>query len=229
MTESAKLCQAHGLRARKREATRSAITKAARIFTAQSGLNGFTIEQLCEEVGVSRRTFFNYFPSKEDAIIGYLQDEFPADAMAVFLACGKADKDPEGNPAGEPWPLSTTLVQDLFTLACAMTEQMDFSRGHIQDLLAAMKKEPQLMIKVIGSAHAREQEFAELIAQREQLPVDDPMARMAAALFGTCSQRASMAFFSEDNTSSYACLLAANITTAQKLFTLSHTTFEGSP
>ncbi|WP_449372113.1 TetR/AcrR family transcriptional regulator [Arthrobacter psychrolactophilus] len=56
MTESAKLCQPQGLRARKREATRSAITAAARRLTSQNGLNGFTIEQLCEQVGVSRRT-----------------------------------------------------------------------------------------------------------------------------------------------------------------------------
>ncbi len=51
---------------------------------AHYGLNGFTIEQLCEDVGVSRRTFFNYFPSKEDAIIGHFLDQFPADAIATF-------------------------------------------------------------------------------------------------------------------------------------------------
>ncbi|MDD0857104.1 TetR family transcriptional regulator [Arthrobacter alpinus] len=100
MTESAKPqhCQTQGLRARKREATRSAITARARALTAQDGLNGFTIEQLCEDVGVSRRTFFNYFPSKEDAIIGHLLDEFPAGAMAEFLAGAAPDTGVERAP-----------------------------------------------------------------------------------------------------------------------------------
>lgn len=221
MTESANFCRPQGLRARKREATRSAITARARVLTAEQGLNGFTIEQLCEDVGVSRRTFFNYFPSKEDAIIGHLLDEFPAEAMAAFLAGAEGA---ERGPAG----VTTTLLEDLFRLTCAMAEQMNFTREHIHQLIAAMKKEPAVMMKMMGSAHEREREFADLIAQREQLAADDPVALMAAALFGTCSQRASKAFFSEDNTAGYPELLAANLRTAQQLFTFSHMTFEGT-
>lgn len=224
MTESANSCQAQGLRARKREATRSAITKAARIFTAQKGLNGFTIEQLCEEVGVSRRTFFNYFPSKEDAILGHLLDEFPADAIAAFEAGGAPESGVERGPHG----LSTTLLRDLHRLTCAMIDELDLTREHITDLLAAMKTEPQVMMKIVGSAQTREQEFAELIAQREQLPPDDPVASMAAALFGMCSHRAAHSFFQEENTSSYGDLLADNLRSAQQLFNFSLLTFEGS-
>ena len=223
VTESANSCQAQGLRARKREATRSAITAAARILTAQKGLNGFTIEALCEEVGVSRRTFFNYFPSKEDAIIGHLLDEFPAGAIADFLAgAGSAvERGAQG--------LSVTLLQDLYTLTCAMVEELNVTREHFHELLAAMKKEPALMMKVMGSAHEREREFTDLIIQREGLPPDDPVAGMAAALFSTCSHRASKVFFSEENAASYEDLLSANLLSAQKLFNFSHMTFEGTP
>lgn len=42
----------------------------ARRATVEHGLHGFTIEQLCESVGVSRRTFFNHFASKDDAVLG---------------------------------------------------------------------------------------------------------------------------------------------------------------
>lgn len=227
--KSANTCQPQGLRARKREATRQAITAAARHFTATAGLNGFTIEQVCEEAGVSRRTFFNYFPSKEDAIIGYLLDEFPADAMAQFLAGKDAGGTADGTSGNGPLGLSPTLLQDLFELTCAMVEQMNFTKEHVHELMAAMKMEPQLLMKLVGSAHARELEFAELIAQREQLAPDDPVSRMVAALFGTCSQRASMVFFSEENTSSYEDLLAGNLSTAQKLFTFSLLTLEGTP
>lgn len=224
MSESAKSCQAHGLRARKREATRSAITAAARLFTAHKGLNGFTIEQLCEEVGVSRRTFFNYFPSKEDAIIGHLLDEFPAEAMAAFEAGGAPDSGVERGPHG----LSTTLLRDLHRLTCAMVDELDIDREHINDLLAAMKVEPQLMMRMLGSVQTREQEFAALIARREQLPPDDPVAGAAAAFFGLCSHRAAESFFSEENASSFGDLLADNLRSAQQLFNFSILTFEGS-
>lgn len=223
MTESAKSCQAHSLRARKREATRSAITAAARTFTAQNGLNGFTVEQLCEHVGISRRTFFNYFPSKEDAIIGHLLDEFPADATAAFLDGGPQKPGVERGPHG----LSTTLLRDLYRLMSAMVAELDLTRDHINQLMAVMKKEPQLMMKLVGGAHVREQEFTDLIAQREQLPPDDPLADMASAVFGMCSHRASQVFFSDDNTKSYEELLAANLLNTQKIFNFSHLTFEG--
>jgi len=54
---------------RKRETAR-ALTDAARRLTVEHGFAGFTVEQLCTEAGVSRRTFFNYFESKENAVFG---------------------------------------------------------------------------------------------------------------------------------------------------------------
>lgn len=225
MTESANICRPPSLRDRKREATRSAITKAARAFTARSGLNGFTIEQLCEEVGISRRTFFNYFPAKEDALIGHLLDEFPAEAIADFLAGAGPETAVERGPNG----LSTTLLRDLFRLTSTMLREMNFTREQISLLMAAMKMEPALMMKIMGSAHAREQDFADLIAQREQLPPDDPLTGIVAALFGSCSHRASQAFFSEGNTASYEALLQANLLAAHQLFTFSNLNFEGTP
>ena len=225
VTDSANSCPSGGLRARKREATRSAITAAARVSTARNGLNGFTVEQLCEEVGISRRTFFNYFPSKEDAIVGHLLDEFPPEDMAAFLAGGAPDSGAERGPQG----LTTTLLQDLFELTCAMAEEMNFIREHIQDLIAAMKVEPQLMLKVLGSAETREHEFAAIIAERENLPPEDPIAIMAAAIFGALSRRSSQSFFSEHNTRSYREILGANVSSAQQFFAFSLLTPEGTP
>lgn len=225
VTQSANSCPSSGLRARKREATRSAITAAARVFTARNGLNGFTVEQLCEHVGISRRTFFNYFPSKEDAIVGHLLDEFPPDDMAVFLAGGAPGSGAERGPQG----LTTTLLQDLFELTCAMAEEMNFIREHIQDLIAAMKMEPQLMLKVLGSAETREHEFAAIIAERENLPPEDPVASMAAAIFGALSRRSSQSFFSEHNTRSYREILGENVRSAQQFFAFSLLTHEGTP
>lgn len=219
MSESANSSPTTGLRARKRAATRSAITTAARILTAQNGLNGFTIEQLCEEVGISRRTFFNYFPTKEDAILGHLQDDFPAEALENFLSGADASR---GRHA-----LSESLMQALFQLTCAMVENMALTREDQQELIAVMQKEPQLIMKMMGSAVSREREFAALIAQREGLPADHPAASLAAAMFGLCSHKAGDSFFRGDNTDSFERLLASNLKYAQQLFNSSLLTIEG--
>ena len=57
-------------RAGRRRATAYRISVCARSLTEQHGLDGFTMEDLAEAAGVSRRTLFNYFPGKVDAVLG---------------------------------------------------------------------------------------------------------------------------------------------------------------
>lgn len=57
---------------RKRDTIR-ALTDTARRLTLERGFAGFTVEEVCAEAGVSRRTFFNYFESKENAVFGYTE------------------------------------------------------------------------------------------------------------------------------------------------------------
>lgn len=45
-----------------------------------------TVEAITERAGVSRRTFFNYFPTKEDALLGTSAPVVPEDAFERFLA-----------------------------------------------------------------------------------------------------------------------------------------------
>jgi AcrR family transcriptional regulator len=49
-------------------ATRQAIADAALAVLRSKGAGNFTVEDIAEEAGVSRRTFFNYFPSLEAAL-----------------------------------------------------------------------------------------------------------------------------------------------------------------
>jgi AcrR family transcriptional regulator len=58
------------LRARKKAETWSAIHEAAAVLVLEHGIERATVEAVAEAAGVSPRTFFNYFPSKEDAILG---------------------------------------------------------------------------------------------------------------------------------------------------------------
>ena len=57
-----------------KQATRAAIIEAAVNLLSENGLGNFTAEDLADAVGISRRTFFNYFPSPEAALAATVQN-----------------------------------------------------------------------------------------------------------------------------------------------------------
>ncbi|NKX53657.1 TetR family transcriptional regulator [Arthrobacter mobilis] len=66
--------QAGGRRELNRRATREAISAAALRLSREHGPGGYTVDTLAEEAGISRRTFFNYFPSIEAAVTQPVED-----------------------------------------------------------------------------------------------------------------------------------------------------------
>ena len=59
-----------GLRARKRRATENAIETSAVKLALDLGVENVTVEAICELADISRSTFFNYFSSRDYAIVG---------------------------------------------------------------------------------------------------------------------------------------------------------------
>lgn len=59
------------LRERKARETQLGIERATLELALENGLANVTIEHIAERADISSRTFFNYFASKEDAVMGY--------------------------------------------------------------------------------------------------------------------------------------------------------------
>ncbi|MFC6090759.1 TetR family transcriptional regulator [Saccharothrix lopnurensis] len=79
-----------GLRERTRRAVRTEIAAVAMRLFLDRGFDRVTIDQVAAEAGVSRRSLFRYFDTKEDLVLGNLADS----AEAVLAAL-------EARPAGE--------------------------------------------------------------------------------------------------------------------------------
>ncbi|WP_320781538.1 helix-turn-helix domain-containing protein [Streptomyces sp. CRN 30] len=73
------------LRSVRRRQTRTAITEAAVGLATERGAAAVTADEIAAAAGVSRRTFFNYFHAKEDALVHGPPDLDPED-VAVFTA-----------------------------------------------------------------------------------------------------------------------------------------------
>ncbi|MBL1285364.1 TetR family transcriptional regulator [Streptomyces sp. NPDC057067] len=143
-----------GLRERKKQATRRAIAEAAVRLAAEHGAENVTVEAISEAAGVSPRTFFNYFPSHDDAFV--LVDDEVGERIRESVRSAPADRHPldvvrdalvteldgfEGRQ--ELWALQSKVLQrsphliqhglkahvaDERALAVAVTDWLDASR-----------------------------------------------------------------------------------------------------
>ncbi|WP_255951253.1 TetR/AcrR family transcriptional regulator [Streptomyces odontomachi] len=72
-----------GLRERKKQRTRAAISEAAITLFLEHGFTQVSVAQVAEAAEVSKRTLFAYFPSKEDLVTHRLADHETEAARVV--------------------------------------------------------------------------------------------------------------------------------------------------
>jgi AcrR family transcriptional regulator len=77
------MAQPRGLRERKKEQTRAAITHTAIDLFLQRGFEQVSIAEIADAAGVAKQTVTNYFPNKEDLVIRAQDGLIPDLARAV--------------------------------------------------------------------------------------------------------------------------------------------------
>ena len=80
--EDSSAARAGGVRGRVRQAIRSELTAAAMASIESVGFARTTASDIAKAVGVSERTFFRYFATKEDAVLQ------PVEAVGADIAQG---------------------------------------------------------------------------------------------------------------------------------------------
>jgi AcrR family transcriptional regulator len=82
-----------GLRERKRQRTRDAIVEAAMQMFATRDYNDVSVEEIAAAAEVSPRTFYRYFPAKEDVLIDTERILAPTLAVLAERRSGESDVD----------------------------------------------------------------------------------------------------------------------------------------
>jgi AcrR family transcriptional regulator len=138
-----------GLRERKKQATRLALHEAALRLVAERGLEAVSIDDIAAEADVSPRTFFNYFSSKDDAVIG-LDPEASARQISSFLA----------RPADE------TPLLALRNVSRHQAEEMSEDTELWPLRLRVIDANPVLLARLAAAFGQSERALAEAIAER---------------------------------------------------------------
>jgi AcrR family transcriptional regulator len=153
-----------GLRERKKVATRQALHEAAVRLAVEHGLERLTVEAIADAADVSRRTFSNYFPNKEEALLW-------SDRVRIVRLLELVAQRPDGEP---PWQAMSAAALELVTGSAhdpRWTAQVRLLRRH-----------PSLLAQQVAQYADAERGLVELLTARLPQEPDAPLrARLLAA------------------------------------------------
>ncbi|QGF23864.1 TetR/AcrR family transcriptional regulator [Raineyella fluvialis] len=146
------------LRARKKQESHRALRLAALELVAERGLSEVRVEDIAHRAGVSPRTFFNYFASKEQALVDPTPDHGEGMRDRIRQA-----------PAG-------TEVRDIL-LAALIDHAVEISADRTTWRLVKQvtSRHPELLPLAMGSSRETSRTLVEAVAERlGSDPDEDP-------------------------------------------------------
>jgi AcrR family transcriptional regulator len=168
-----------GLRERRKQEARQAISGAAMALFAAHGFDEVTISQVAEAAGVAKMTVTNYFPRKEDlvfdraeAIIASLADAVaaraPGESLLAAVRRDYAERVDAGDVTlGPPTPAFARMVAGSHVLVGRYRELADLREQALGDVVAAEagSDDPQHRIVAAQLASVHRVLFAEATAR----------------------------------------------------------------
>ncbi|MCW2759483.1 MAG: hypothetical protein JWO46_3229 [Nocardioidaceae bacterium] len=160
-----------GLRDRKRLQTRGRIEDAAIFLVLRDGLEATTVDAISERADLSPRTFFNYFDTKDAAILGV-----PIDDPAV---------EPVVEPGGEFVPTVVALI--LETMGATQERRASLH----QDRVELIRRHPEVlggqMARLTARAERLTAAIADLMRSAPEFARDKDRAVRAEVVLALCS------------------------------------------
>ncbi|OYW45470.1 MAG: TetR family transcriptional regulator [Sphingomonadales bacterium 32-68-7] len=152
-----------GLRERKRRETRQRITDAGNCLFIAKGYDATTLDEIAREAGISRRTFFYYFKSKDDILLS-LQNGI-GDLLVAALRDQPAEKAP------------LSAIRDAMLAVCGTIPA--------DDMIAIdrlMRSSPAVQARKQASYVQNEQALFEVLRERHPEPGRETGLRLVAML-----------------------------------------------
>ena len=156
-----------GLRERRRRQTSADIRGAAVRLARERGWDKATVEDICNEAGISARTFFNYFPNKESAI-AYGPSDIPPELVEEFVGAGPASY--------------SVILAELITLAAHHVRDVPPEREQAQAMLELAKTTPAVLAAFLADLERFQNHLTEIVSRRQAMGPDDEMSALIAAL-----------------------------------------------
>ncbi|AFR28783.1 TetR family transcriptional regulator [Arthrobacter sp. Rue61a] len=183
------------IRARTRRLAQTELTAVAQDLFVAQGYDNTTVDQIAAAAGMSKRTFFRYFPSKDDLVIG--KYDLFADRMAEAL-----DARPKSEPVWESlrrmFDITLDYVQD------------EHQRARIDAMDGIVRSTPQLYARYLEKMQRVQELLVGRVAVRlnddEHNPSDPRPAAIVGAAFA-CMQAARQAWFASDRSEAFGSYL----------------------
>jgi AcrR family transcriptional regulator len=160
------IAHSYDLRERKRTRTRLAIQAEAMRLFAEKGYENTTVEQIAFAAAISPRTFFRYFPTKEDVVLWDEYDPVVEDLVAA-------------RPADESPALTARAV-----MVEALGGIYRRDRAELLTRVRLLTTVPELRARFLEGQGSGAQQFAAMLAQKRGKSVDELELRVVIAALG---------------------------------------------